>query len=48
MLESSGALHPEEIGGARNVLSAAAMTYVAATLASILTLVRLFILSRDE
>ncbi|HPQ69253.1 MAG TPA: zinc metallopeptidase [bacterium] len=48
VLESSGALHPEEIGGARNVLSAAAMTYVAATLASILTLVRLFILSRDE
>lgn len=44
LLEGSGALHPDEIGGARKVLSAAAMTYVAATLAAILTLVRLLIL----
>lgn len=48
VLEGSGALHPDEIGGARKVLSAAAMTYVAATLVSILTLVRLLILSRDD
>ncbi|MDP8222755.1 MAG: zinc metallopeptidase [Candidatus Lernaella stagnicola] len=44
LLEGSGALHPQEIGGARKVLSAAAMTYVAATLASVLTLVRLLVL----
>ncbi len=47
VLESSGALHPEEIAGARKVLSAAAMTYVAATLAAVLTLIRLLIL-RDR
>jgi Zn-dependent membrane protease YugP len=47
VLEGSGALHPDEIGGARKVLSAAAMTYVAATLAAILTLIRLLIL-RDR
>jgi hypothetical protein len=47
VLEGSGALHPDEVGGARKVLSAAAMTYVAATLASVLTLVRLVIL-RDR
>jgi uncharacterized protein len=44
VLEGSGALHPDEVGGARKVLSAAAMTYVAATLASVLTLVRLLVL----
>jgi len=44
VLEGSGALHPDEIGGARKVLSAAAMTYVAATLTAVLTLVRLLIL----
>ncbi|MHA1568748.1 MAG: zinc metallopeptidase [Alphaproteobacteria bacterium] len=44
VLEGSGALHPDEVGGARKVLSAAAMTYVAATLAAVLTLARLLIL----
>lgn len=44
VLAGSGALHPDEIGGAQKVLSAAAMTYVAATLASVLTLVRLLVL----
>jgi len=47
VLEGSGALHPDEIGGARKVLSAAALTYVAATLAAVLTLIRLLIL-RDR
>jgi len=47
VLEGSGALHPTEIDGARKVLSAAAMTYVAATLAAVLTLIRLLIL-RDQ
>ncbi len=47
VLEGSGALAPTEIGGAKAVLSAAAMTYVAATLAAVLTLVRLLIL-RDR
>jgi Zn-dependent membrane protease YugP len=44
MLETTGALAPQEMGGARAVLSAAAMTYVAATLAAVLTLIRLLIL----
>jgi Zn-dependent membrane protease YugP len=44
VLEGSGALAPQEIGGARKVLSAAAMTYVAATLAAVLTLIRLLVL----
>jgi Zn-dependent membrane protease YugP len=48
ILEGSGALHPTEIAGARSVLSAAAMTYVAATLAAVLTLVRLLILRNRD
>ncbi|MCZ7585870.1 MAG: zinc metallopeptidase [Deltaproteobacteria bacterium] len=45
-LTSEGILVPDEVKGARKVLSAAAMTYVASTLAAILTLVRLILLSR--
>lgn len=41
MLESTGALRSDEIGGAKAVLRAAALTYVAALAASILNLIRL-------
>ena len=37
-------LYDEELKGARKVLSAAAMTYVAAAIASLLSLLRLVIL----
>jgi len=49
LLEERGFLNRQEIGGARAVLSAAALTYVAAAATSILSLVRLLILrdSRD-
>jgi Zn-dependent membrane protease YugP len=46
LLRSSGAMTGEELEGARKVLNAAAMTYVAAALASVLTLLRLVLLSR--
>lgn len=45
LLEEGGYLQHDEIPGARKVLSAAAMTYVAAALTGILTLLRLLILS---
>lgn len=45
MLESTGILGSAELGGTRKVLSAAAMTYVAAVIASLLQLLRLLILS---
>jgi Zn-dependent membrane protease YugP len=48
VLASSGALSPDELEGARKVLNAAAMTYVAAALASVLTLLRLLLLSRSR
>ncbi len=48
ILQSSGFLRPDELEGARKVLSAAALTYIAAALASVLTLVRLILLSRDN
>ena len=37
-LQSTGVMPPEEIAGARKVLSAAALTYVAAFVTSVLTL----------
>lgn len=43
-LESGGYLAYDELPGARRVLRAAAMTYVAAALASLLQLLRLFLL----
>lgn len=46
-LLDTGILQPEEVAGARKVLSAAALTYLAAALTSILTLVRLILL-RDR
>ena len=45
MLEDTGILSQSEVPGARKVLSAAAMTYVAAVVASLLQLLRLLILS---
>lgn len=44
ILSESGILASDEIGGARAVLNAAALTYVAATLMSALQIVRLFLL----
>lgn len=43
---NTGILAPEELDGARKVLRAAALTYVAAALSAILTLVRLILLGR--
>ena len=45
VLESSGMLGSSEIGGAKKVLRAAAMTYVASLAASVLQLLRLIILA---
>lgn len=44
ILDDSGMLYGGEISGAKKVLSAAAMTYVAAVIASLLSLLRLIIL----
>ena len=44
-LEESGLLYGNEIGGARRVLSAAAMTYVAALASSLASILRLVILA---
>ena len=46
-LSGSGYLREEEVGGARSVLNAAALTYVAAAAMAVLQLTRLLIL-RDE
>lgn len=45
ILDGHGILSGEELKGAKRVLSAAAMTYVAALLTSVLTLLRLLILA---
>jgi uncharacterized protein len=47
ILNKGGFLVESEIPGAKAVLNAAAMTYVAATLAAILNLIRLIIMARD-
>ncbi len=44
ILESSNMLYADELRGAKKVLSAAALTYVAAAVASLLSLLRLIIL----
>lgn len=44
-LETSGILSPEELIGAKKVLDAAALTYVAAAMASILSLIRLIMIN---
>lgn len=45
-LESDAALSPEELNGSRRVLSAAALTYVAALAVSLMQLLRLILLVR--
>lgn len=45
---SNGILDESEIGPAKEVLKAAALTYVASTLVSLLQLVRMVLLSRDR
>lgn len=45
MLENQGILYGEELSGCKKVLSAAAMTYVAAAASSALQLLRLVLLS---
>ena len=49
-LEDGGALDKQELSGARKVLSAAAMTYVAALLSALVQLLRLWsiVSSNDE
>ena len=47
-LSSLGIVYPEETAGSKKVLSAAALTYVAALATAILNLVRILMLSRDE
>ena len=48
VLESSGILNDSELKASRKVLTAAAMTYVAALLTSLLTLLRLLILANGR
>jgi Zn-dependent membrane protease YugP len=48
ILERKGILYNEELKGAKAVLSAAAMTYVAAALTAIAHLIRLILISRRE
>lgn len=47
-LSNGGYLRTDEVNGARKVLNAAALTYVAAAAMSILTLIRLLILRGDD
>ncbi len=47
-LSSGGYLRNEEVNGARSVLSAAALTYVAAAATAVLQLVRLILMRRDD
>lgn len=47
-LEASGILGPEELVGAKKVLDAAALTYVATAMASILSLLRLIMISHRD
>ncbi|MFZ0389920.1 MAG: zinc metallopeptidase [Calditrichia bacterium] len=47
-LQSHGFLNTSEVGGAKKVLNAAAMTYVAATAVALMHLVRLLILRNND
>ena len=47
-LEESGILYPEELEGAKKVLRAAAMTYVAATFTSLMSLLRILALAGNR
>ncbi len=48
MLRSGGYLTEDELGGAQKVLNAAAMTYVAAAVSSLLQLLRLLLIARSR
>ncbi len=48
MLQSGGYLTGDELDGARKVLNAAAMTYVAAVVSSLLQLLRLLLIARSH
>lgn len=47
-IEVSGVLTQEELGGAKKVLSAAAMTYVAATISAFMSFLRLIIIANSN
>ena len=50
ILDKSGMLYKDEVRGARKVLTAAAMTYITATVSTLLQLLRLILLfgRRDD
>lgn len=48
LLEQTNTLTPDELTGAKKVLTAAAWTYIAAALTSALTLVRMILISRSR
>ena len=48
LLKETGVLSKEELKGAKKVLTAAALTYVAAMLTSLMSLVRLILISRNR
>ncbi|MBR6523615.1 MAG: zinc metallopeptidase [Clostridia bacterium] len=48
LLKETGVLSEEELAGAKKVLAAAALTYVAAMLTSLMSLLRLILLSRNR
>lgn len=48
LLEQTRTLAPDELAGAKKVLTAAAWTYIAAALTSALTLVRMLLISRSR
>ena len=48
ILDSSAMLNEDELSGAKKVLTAAAMTYVAAVLSSLLQILRLVLLTNSR
>ena len=48
LLEQTHTLSPDELAGAKKVLTAAAWTYIAAALMSVLQLIRLILISRSR
>jgi len=48
LLKSNNVLSPQELAGAKKVLSAAALTYVASALTALMSFVRLILLSRSR
>jgi len=48
LLDEGGVLTRDELGGAKKVLSAAAFTYVAAMLVSLMQLLRFVVLARGQ